>query len=179
MDKDGNVQVQATSWDSMLDGKKQNVAVRRGVALSRQSGLSDAGAEKQKAKDVKKAQQAEDALVVETTIRMYEPPNGWGWRQDIKRAYQNRQAIAKFLQADVADEPPVELREGTSAGSKQYIEYTNVSKTRKDVLHAAHDIKFAPSSGGPQAIIGSISKVWAGAERKKEVSNHHQELDAY
>ena len=142
------------------------------------SGLSDAGTEKQKAKELKMAQQAEDALVVATTIRMYKPPDGWGWRPDIKRAYENRQAVAQFLQADVA-EPPVELREGRSAGNKEYIEYTNVSKTRKDVLCAAHDIKFAPKSGGPQAIIGSISKAWAVAEKKKEVSNLHHELDAY
>ena len=56
-----------------------------------------------------------------TTIRMYKPPGGWGWREDIKRAYENQQAIAEFLQADVAGEPPVELRECTSAGSKEWL----------------------------------------------------------
>ena len=56
-----------------------------------------------------------------TTIRMYKPPGGWGWREDIKRAYENQQAIAEFLQADVAGEPPVELRECTSAGSKDWL----------------------------------------------------------
>tara|TARA_B100000795_G_scaffold261976_1_gene239352 strand:+ start:42 stop:161 length:120 start_codon:yes stop_codon:yes gene_type:complete len=32
LDKDGKVQVQATSWGSMLDGRQSDVTVRRGVA---------------------------------------------------------------------------------------------------------------------------------------------------
>ena len=51
LDKNGDVQVQAVSWAGMLDGTQTGVKVRRGVAVSKKSGLSDAGAEKQKAKD--------------------------------------------------------------------------------------------------------------------------------
>eukprot|EP00908_Phaeocystis_cordata_P001876 Transcript_12003.p1 GENE.Transcript_12003~~Transcript_12003.p1 ORF type:complete len:491 (-),score=209.80 Transcript_12003:156-1628(-) len=184
VDAAGNVQKRAESWKELLPGKTGGATMRSGVAVSKKRALSAEDEEKERLKKLKQAEAAELDALPSTTIRMNKPPSGWAWRNDIKRAYENRAALAKFLGAGITDEPPVEMRTGTSGSGKEYLEFTNVTEARKAKLSAKpHGINFNPSSGGAQAKVASISAAWAAATKQAAQQEarlaDRKELDAF
>lgn len=178
--KDGGVQERATSWDQ-LGLKSQRL---QGSNKSAHSGaFSKTAGKKLEDKANKKLALDEKEALPLSTLRMSRPTPGWDWRPDIKWAHQNRAELALFLQAGINEAAVVGQHDGSDSAGVEYMEFTNVSDTRKAELTKAHGINFYPKSGGAQAVVGAISKVMRALADEQQVKEERaagrRELEKY
>jgi hypothetical protein len=175
VDVNGDVVQKASNWGALLSGKQPKAT---------SSAFSAEAQAARKEKEAKKAAAAELAAVPATTLRVPKPHDkkglGWRWRPDVEWAHEHRAELVAFLQTDLKDETTsVGLREGTDCAGWEYIEYSNLTDTRKAWLSKKYEINFAPAHGGPQAVLGAISKAAKVIVDAEEVKKAEQaERDA-
>ena len=129
LDIDGHVVQKPSSWGISMVGKAVPQA-RRGKSGG---GLSSRPKEEQEQAKAKKMMKEELAILPSSTLRMSEPPKGWVWPEDIKRAYENRSQLPAFLNVGIKEPPEelVRLEEGADASGKRYMQFINLTDARK------------------------------------------------
>ena len=186
LDKAGAVQQRASSWAQLLSGKQQRGTVNSdGSMASTKGGLSVDAQRKLEAKAEKKLVHDEMAALPASTLHMPKPQTekGWLWRPDIKWAYEHRMEIPEFLTAGISEGGAVTLREGSDKAGREFMQFTNVTDARRQVLKDRYGIDFYPKFGGVQAVIGAISSKMRSLAEKEEDRQAKQakrnELDTY